>query len=206
MTDGNINKFNILLINNGVKENEELKLVNNPEIRELLEDSPFDAIIDEIDKVSVLYTLHLLTHNLNDNIARKILASKLNNIYETGDLDLINSIRNLGYFGDLSIDDLLFIIFESKSLFSHNFLTSLEQCSLSVDSIKDLLIELSKDDKYATMRLLISSFLTMGSIVRTDYRFRDALSKWHIWKLFNFFKDMGLRYDQYSNEERQEKL
>ena len=72
-----INEFNKLVFNNGTKENKDLLLENNPEIKELLENSPFDKIIDEDNRVGALFTLHFLTCNLNDGIARKILTSKL---------------------------------------------------------------------------------------------------------------------------------
>ena len=50
-----INEFNKLVFNNGTKENKDLLLENNPEIKELLENSPFDKIIDE-DNRAVSYT------------------------------------------------------------------------------------------------------------------------------------------------------
>jgi len=179
MTDERLNKFHILVFNNGTKENKELLLENNPEIKELLQNSSFNGRY-------VLGTLRRLVHNLNDNSARQILASKLRDLYETGDLKLIDAY--LRYFDGLLVDDLLFLIFESNSPLTRNFLTSLKKCSLSVDSLKEFLIKLSKEDHIAAAYLLIESFLLLGSKVSTSYRFRDAVSQWHIWEAFNSFR------------------
>ena len=47
-----IHEFNILVFNNGVKENKESMLENNLKIRELVENSPFvdnnDVILDKL--------------------------------------------------------------------------------------------------------------------------------------------------------------
>ena len=180
MIDERLDKFHILVFNNGTKENKELLLENNPEIKKLLENSSFDG-------EDVLSTLNKLSLNLNDDAAREILASKLKDLYETGDLKLIDDYR--GYFEGLHVDDLLFLIFESNSPLTRNLLTSLEKCSLSVDSLKEFLIKLSKEDHDATAYLLIEFFLLKGYEVRTDYRFRDAVSQWHIWEEFNSFRE-----------------
>ncbi|MHA1457617.1 MAG: hypothetical protein ACTSR5_16880 [Promethearchaeota archaeon] len=180
-----IEKFHILVFSNGTKENKELLLENNPGIKKLLENSTFDVEY-------VLSTLYLLSHDLNDNIARQILVSKLKDVYETGDIGLIDDC--LGYFDGLNVDDLLFLIFESNSPLTRNLLSSLEKCSLSVDSLKEFLIKLSKEDYVATVYLLTESFLLKGTKVRTGYRFRDGVSQWHIWEEFNSF-----RHDQDAN-------
>jgi len=179
MTDERLKKFHILVFNNGTKENKELLLENNPEIKKMLEDSSFDGR-------NVLSTLNKLSLNLNDDIAREILASKLRDLYETGDLKLIGAY--LSYFDGLRFNDLLFLIFESSSLITRNFLSSLEQCSLSVDTLKEFLIKLSKEDHDAALYLLIESFLLLGSKVSTGYRFRDYVSQWHIWEEFTSFR------------------
>ena len=181
MIDERLNKFHILVFNNGTKENKELLLENNPEIKNLLENSSFDG-------ESVLDTLSVLSLNLNDNIARGILASKLKDMYETGDIGLVDDC--LGYFEGLHFNDLLFLIFESNSPITRNLLISLDKCSLSVDSLKKFLIKLSKEDNIATVYLLIESFLLLGSKVRTGYRFRDTVSQWHIWEEFNSFRKL----------------
>ena len=175
-----IYKFHVLVFNNGSEENRKLLLENNPEIKKLLVNSSFN------DKY-ILDTLYMLSHELKDNISRKILTSKLKDLYETGNPKLIDAY--LMYFEGISVDDLLFLIFESNSLLTRNFLTSLQKCSLSVDSLKEFLIGLSKEDYNATLYLLIESFLLKGTKVRTDYRFRDAVSQWYIWEEFNSFRE-----------------
>ncbi|MHA1457615.1 MAG: hypothetical protein ACTSR5_16870, partial [Promethearchaeota archaeon] len=84
----------------------------------------------------------------------------------------------MNFFDGLFVDDLMFLLFESNSLLTSNFLTSLEKCSLSVDSLKKFLIKLSKEDHNAVVNLLVDYFLTKGYEVRTDYKFRDAVSQW----------------------------
>ncbi|MHA1106731.1 MAG: response regulator [Promethearchaeota archaeon] len=194
MTHEKIEKFNILVFNNGVKENKDLILDN----KGLLEKSPFDGEY-------VLDTLHLLTCNLDDDVARKILASKLKELCVAGNFKSILAYKTFGFFHELSVEDLIYLLFDSPSPLTKNFLQSIEKCSLSVESLRKFFNKLSKEDDKAVIRLLVF-FLTMGSKIRSDYRFRDALSQWKIWELFNFYKARDLSYEQGLNKRKLKKV
>ena len=162
----------------------ELDLNDSAELRSLLESAPYD-------NVKALEILAYLFYNQEDLVAKRLAASKLMEIYESGNMELIYKYQGDHYFiRFLSIEELLFLIFDSKSPITQKFLEAMERNHLSADSLKEFFLKLSQDHYNATISLLTGFFLTLGSEVLDDFRFREAVSHWKIYELFNIKKSV----------------
>jgi len=186
MSEEKIHSFYTLLFYNNLFQassvsSSDFMLKSNLEIKSLLEESPYR-------NEEVLEILYYLSTDLKDVFAQKILSFKLKELYESGDIKLIHKYHKEAFFHELSFEDLLFLLFESESPLTHNFISSLKRSSISVSSLKKFILKLSIEDRKVTSYLLADCFLLLGSEDRDDHKFRDAMSQWQIWELFNSYK------------------
>ena len=188
MSEEKIHNFYALLFQDCSVCSNDLTLKSNLEIKSLLEESPFR-------NEEVLEILDYLSTELKDDIAKRIFSFKLKQLYESGDIKLIHKYHREAFFHELSFEDLLFLLFESKSPLTHNFISSLKRSSISVSSLKKFILKLSIEDRKVTSYLLADCLLLLGSEVRDDHKFKDALSQWQIWELFKSYKRLFLHND-----------
>ena len=154
------------------------------ELRGLLESAPYD-------NVKALDVLAYLFAHRGDLIAKRLLTLKLMELYESGNMELIYKFQRDHYFSRfLSVEELLFLIFESKSPITQKFLDAMERNHLSAVSLKEFFLKLSQDNYNATSSLLTGSFLTLGSAIHDDFIFRAAVSHWKIYELFTTIKSV----------------
>ena len=134
---------------------ERLLLRYNPEIRSLIEASSYK-------NKTAMYILFYLSCDFHDELSHKILASKLKELYESGDLPLIREYQTNGFFCELTIEELLFLVFDSNSLLTENLLTSMRSNSLEIGELKSFLRELGEKNNDATIGLIDEFFFNAG--------------------------------------------
>lgn len=156
-----------------IKDNKNLR--DNIEL--LLKSKSFEELLNN----SVLYLLDNLK-KYGDLNAEKLLKKKLIELYETGDYNLIDDYRMHDWFDTFTNEELISLIFNSKSPLTKKLTIIIEENKASKSCVIKILNDLNKLNQEATKKVLVQRLLTFG----VNYPIRKALINM-ILKNFKFY-------------------
>jgi len=156
-----------------IKDNKKLR----EKIELLLKSKSFEELLNN----SVLYLLDNL-RKYGDLDAEKVLKQKLIELYETGDYNLIWDYQMHKRFDIFTNEELISLIFNSKSPLTKKLTKIIEENKASKSCVIKLLNDLNKLNQEVTKKVLVRTLLTFG----VNYPIKKALIN-KILKDFKFY-------------------